>query len=144
MFFRLDKRLHLYVPHFRALLFIMYQRTSGKVIRCPARHNYDYLTAFLQTGKHGICKPFPVFFLYVFVVGFLRVFYQVVHYHQRTSETCSCTGRGRCQVIVVSALQAPQIHSSVAAFDFRVRKHIRIDSFVFICFCLCDRVSDVF
>ena len=121
----------------------MLQRPPREVVCRPACHDDEQLSVFLQAGLHRIRKPSPVLFFHQFVVGFFGVFDEVVDNHQRCPEAGRRSG-GRCgKVVVVAALQAPQVHCPVAVLDTGVGEHIGVHRYVQVRLLLGDRVSHI-
>ena len=121
----------------------MLQCPACQVIASPPCHDNDNFSVFLQAGQHRVRKPVPVFLLGQLVIGFLSILDEVIDDEQRSTKTGGCAGRGRGQVVVVSVLQAPQVHGAVPPLDGYTREYVGEHNPVLIRFLLLDVVADV-
>ena len=122
----------------------VFQCPACQVITGPAGHDDDNLATLLQTGQHCVCEPDPVFLLGQLVVGLLSILDEVIDNEQRSTKAGGCAGRGRGQVVVVSALQAPEIHGAITVLDGYTWEYVGEYNPVLVCFLLLNVVSNVF
>ena len=121
----------------------MFQGPASQIITGPSGHDNNDLAAFLQAGQHGVCKPVPVFLLGQLVIGLLSILDEVIDNEQRSTKAGGCAGRGRGQVVVVAALQTPEVHGAIAALNCHSGEDIGKHNPIPVRLLLLDIIADV-
>ena len=127
-----------------APVFVLLKHLAGEVVRRPARHDNDNLTALLETREHRITEPVPMLFFDRLVICLLGVLDEVVDNHQRASEPRRGARRRGRKITVVPTREAPQIHRRVARLDRNAGEDVAVDDACCIRLDLLDAVAHVF